>query len=101
MGPDITKVADIQLSISENKRLMRSWAATGIAEYGELSSSLKQKIADSSVISISLRYDSDNLDEAFDIIKSKWTRMNTLQCDECGKYRQDPHVQESFGIYPR
>ena len=75
---DITaNIADIQLSISENKKAYEELGSNeGIAEYGELSSSLKQKITrffrDFNIIK---EYDSDNLDEAFDIIREEWTRI--------------------------
>jgi hypothetical protein len=81
---------------------MRSWAATRDCGICELSSSLKQKIHGSSVISISLRSMIDNLDEAFDIIRAEWTRIEYDYNAKNAENTQDPHVQgDSFGIYPR
>ncbi len=115
---DITaKIADIQLSISENKKAYEELGSNeGIAEYGELSSSLKQKITrffrDFNIIK---EYDSDNLDEAFDIIRAEWTRIeydyNAMNAENTAKIpmfkeiirylSQDDIIEEDRQSYTR
>ena len=80
------QIADIQLSISQNKNRYEELGNNeGIAEYGELSSLLKQKITrffrDFSIIK---EYDSENLETAFQIIDEEWNKS--------GKCRQDTDV---------
>lgn len=71
------QIADIQLAISQNKNRYEELGNNeGIAEYGELSSLLKQKITrffrDFSIIK---EYDSENLETAFQIIDEEWNKI--------------------------
>lgn len=71
------KIADIQLSISENKKDYEEIGNNvGITDYNELNSILKKKITgffrDFNIIK---EYDSENLDTAFDIIRKEWAQI--------------------------
>lgn len=71
------KVSGKQLEISENKRRYEELGEnSGIEEYGELYSSLKQKITrffrDFNIVK---EYDTNNLETAFDIIKEEWNKL--------------------------
>ena len=71
------KIGDKQSEISQNKREYEELGEnSGIEEYGELYSSLKQKITrffnDFSIVK---EYDSENLETAFDIIREEWDKL--------------------------
>ena len=71
------KISDKQLEISECKRVHEELGGnSGVAEYVELNSALKQKITrffrDFNIIQ---EYDSDNLETAFTIIDEEWRKM--------------------------
>ncbi|MCR4661562.1 MAG: AAA family ATPase [Clostridia bacterium] len=71
------KIADIQIKINESKKTYEELGNNeGVAEYSELSSTLKQDITrffhDFNIIK---EYNSDNLETAFDIIREEWNKI--------------------------
>ncbi len=71
------KIGQAQIEISENKRRYEELGeSTGIEEYGELNSVLRQKITrffrDFDIVR---EYDTSNLEEAFAIIREEWDKL--------------------------
>ncbi len=111
------KIGDKKLEISEKKREYEEIGeSSGIEEYSELYSSLKQRITrffhDFGIVK---EYDSNNFEEAFGIIKEEWTKLerdyNNIQRENKAKiptYRaickylgQDDILEEDRQTYTR
>ena len=73
----LEKIGDKQLAISECKQKYEDLGEnSGVAEYLELNSALKQKITRFfREFNIVQEYDSDNLETAFSIIKTEWRKI--------------------------
>lgn len=73
----LEKVSEKQLEISQNKRRYEELGENkGIEEYGELNSSLRQKISRFfRNFDIIREYDTSNLETAFEIIKEEWDKL--------------------------
>ena len=71
------KIAEKQKQISENKREYEALSESApVAEYGELNSSLKRKIAQFfHDFGIVREYDPSDLEAAFDIISEEWRKL--------------------------